>query len=63
MNLNLNPSVPAYQLGDGGCGKELGIGRVAPVQQALALPQALWAVLEEEIESFIKRDCKVRAGV
>ena len=55
MNCALNPSVshsvPANQLGDGGCGKELGIWGVAPVQKALTLPQALWAVLKEDIES------------
>ena len=48
---SVSHSVPANQLGDGGCGKELGIGGVAPVQKALTLPQALWAVLKEDIES------------
>ena len=39
-------AVVADQLGDGSCGKELSIRRVAPVQQTLALSQALRTVLQ-----------------
>ena len=55
MGLDRNLLAPADQLSDGGCGKKLGIGGVAPVQQALALPQALWAVLEKGIEGNLQK--------